>query len=199
MRLFRILPNFVKDMNLIFILTYFMWFLSELLLNRLLRSNHTDRQNADKSSLSLIWITIVVSVFIILFISRRFYFPIFSNSAFKYFGLVIIYIGMLIRLMAVRSLGRLFTVDVTIRKNHRLKKDGLYKYLRHPSYCASLISFIGFGISLNNWIALLVITFSMLIAFIIRIKIEEKVLIEHFGSEYLEYKKATKGLIPFIY
>ena len=186
-------------MNLIFTLTYFIWFLSELLLNRLLRSKHTDRQNADKNSLSLIWITIVVTIFIALFISRRFYFPIFSNSTFKYFGLAIIYIGIMMRLMAVASLGRLFTVDVTIRKNHRLKKDGLYKYLRHPSYCASLISFIGFGISLNNSIALLVITFSILIVFIIRIKIEEKVLIEQFGSEYIEYKKVTKGLIPFIY
>lgn len=186
-------------MNLIFSLTYFFWLLSEILLNRLLRSKSTDRKKADKGSLSLIWMIIIVTIFIAVFISGNFYFPIFSNTAFQYAGLAIIFIGIILRLLAVASLGKFFTVDVTIRQNHKLKKDGIYKYLRHPSYFASLISFIGFGISLNNWVALLLITFAILTAFIIRIKVEEKVLIEQFGSEYIEYKKATSRLIPFIY
>jgi protein-S-isoprenylcysteine O-methyltransferase Ste14 len=186
-------------MNLIFDLTYFLWLLSEILLNRLFRSKSTDRQNVDKNSLSLIWITIIATISISVFISINFHFPIFSNSAFQYVGLAVVLIGMILRLIAVASLGKFFTVDVTIKQDHRLKKNGLYKYLRHPSYFGSLISFIGFGISLNNWVALLLIMFAILTAFIIRIKIEEKVLIEQFGSEYIEYKKVTSGLIPFIY
>ncbi|MHA2328707.1 MAG: methyltransferase family protein, partial [Candidatus Hodarchaeales archaeon] len=34
---------------------------------------------------------------------------------------------------------------------------------------------------------------------LIRIQIEESMLIEKFGDEYEEYKKNTKKLIPFIY
>ncbi len=153
-----------------------------------------DRQDADKNSLLLIWISIIATIFIAVFISGTFYFPIFSNPTFEYRGLAIIFVGIFFRFVAVAILGRFFTVDVTIRQDHKLKKDGVYKYLRHPSYFASLISFIGFGISLNNWIALLLITLAILTVFITRIKMEEKVLVEQFGAEYNEYKKVTKGL-----
>jgi protein-S-isoprenylcysteine O-methyltransferase Ste14 len=99
----------------------------------------------------------------------------------------------------VTSLGKFFTVNVTILEDHKLKQDGFYKYVRHPSYSASLLSLFGYGVSLNNWISLVIVTTAALTAFLIRIRIEEKTLTEHFGSEYVEYKKKTKRLIPFVY
>ncbi|MFT3705096.1 MAG: isoprenylcysteine carboxylmethyltransferase family protein [Agriterribacter sp.] len=186
-------------MNMTFIIVYAIWLLSEVLLNRLLHSNASDKQGADKNSLLIIWLTIAVSMFISIYIAGRFYFPIFANPSYTYTGLVVIVVGILLRFAAIRSLGKFFTVDVTIREGHQLKKDGFYKYLRHPSYFASLISFIGFGISLNNWISLIVITLAIIAAFSYRIKVEEKTLIEQFGSAYIEYKKTTAGLIPFIF
>ncbi len=35
--------------------------------------------------------------------------------------------------------------------------------------------------------------------FLRRINIEEEVLIEQFGQDYIDYMKKTKRLIPFIY
>jgi protein-S-isoprenylcysteine O-methyltransferase Ste14 len=35
--------------------------------------------------------------------------------------------------------------------------------------------------------------------FLLRIKIEERLLIEEFGDAYLTYKESTSKLIPFIY
>ena len=186
-------------MNLIFTITYFIWLISEVTLNRLLRSKSTDKQNADKNSLITIWLTVVSAIFLSVFISIKLHLPIFSNHTFRYAGLAVIFAGIVLRIAAIITLGRFFTVDVTIRKDHQLKKDGLYKYLRHPSYFASLLSFVGFGISLNNWLSLTLVTVSVIIVFINRIKIEEKILIEQFGTEYLQYKKTTNGLIPFIY
>ncbi len=186
-------------MSILFITIYVVWLLTEILLNRFLHSKTTDRKNADKNSLMLIWVTIIATITIAVFISIKFYLPIFSNPVFKYAGLAIIVVGILLRLIAVASLGRFFTVDVTIKQGHKLKKDGVYKYVRHPSYSASLLSFIGFGISLNNWLSLLITIVAILTVFIFRIKIEEKILIEQFGAEYLEYKKTTSGIIPFIY
>ena len=61
------------------------------------------------------------------------------------------------------------------------------------------MSFVGFGISLNNWASLAIVTVSILVAFVKRIQVEEKALVEQFGEEYLQYKKTTSGLIPFIY
>jgi protein-S-isoprenylcysteine O-methyltransferase Ste14 len=122
-----------------------------------------------------------------------------QNDMVRYAGLGLILLGMMLRLMIIRSLGRYFTVDVAIRKDHRIKKTGFYTHIRHPSYLASLVSFTGFGLSMNNWITLLIVTIPVLIAFIIRMDLEEKVLISHFGEEYILYKKSTKKLIPFIY
>lgn len=186
-------------MNLILAITYSIWFLSEILINRFLRSKKTDKQHADKGSVYLIWIIIIVSNFTAVVVSNKYYFPILKDSNIVYIGLLLIFIGIILRLTIIATLGQFFTVDVTIKQNHKLKKDEFYKYLRHPSYSASLLSFIGFGITLNNWISLTLVTILILIAFIIRIKIEERILIEHFGSEYLDYKKNTKGIIPFIY
>ena len=165
----------------------------------MLRSKSTDKQNADKNSLAIIWITVVAAITLATVIAMNFYFPIAVNPVIKYVGLAIIYLGILLRIAAIVGLGRFFTVDVTIREDHRLKQDGLYKYLRHPSYFASLLSFIGYGISLNNWISLILVVVAVLIVFKMRINIEEKALIEQFGNEYLEYRKKVKGLIPFVW
>lgn len=184
---------------MLFLFIYFLWFLSEIFLNRFFRSTKSDKKGIDGNSLLLIWITIPATIFIAFFIASKSYFPICSNLAVKYVGLAVILAGMVLRFISIVTLGRYFTVDVTIRQDHRLKKDGLYKHLRHPAYLGSLISFIGLGITTDNWISLLVITSAMLTVFIIRINIEEKALTEQFGKEYTEYRKDSYGLIPFIY
>jgi len=186
-------------MNLLFTGTYFAWVLSEIVLNRILHSKSSDRKDVDKGSLIVLWTTITVSITLSVFIANNIFLPVLQNPVIQYIGLTMIYVGIVIRIIAIVSLGQFFTVDVTIRVDHRLKKDGIYKYLRHPSYSGSLLSFIGLGLTMNNWISLLLISFSIIIAFIFRINVEEKVLIEQFGSEYMEYKKVTRGLIPFIF
>lgn len=186
-------------MSSLFTATYVIWFLTEALLNRVLRSKSTDRQHTDKNSLAIIWVTVVLANILAVYIAMNFRFLIYSIPAFHYIGLGIIITGIILRFAAVFSLGAFFTVDVTIREDHKLKRDGMYKYLRHPSYFASLLSFAGFGIALNNWVSLLLIIVSVLTVFTYRIKIEEKLLIEQFGNEYLDYKKSTSGLIPFLY
>jgi protein-S-isoprenylcysteine O-methyltransferase Ste14 len=58
---------------------------------------------------------------------------------------------------------------------------------------------LGLGLSLENWISILVAFIPMLLIRLYRIAIEEKVLIDHFGGEYLDYMKKTKRLIPKVY
>jgi len=85
------------------------------------------------------------------------------------------------------------------KNNHQLKKDGFYKWLRHPSYSFFFLSLAGLGVSLNNWYSL---ALNLLVMFIVmnrRIKVEEAALTEAFGKEYEAYMKKTWRLIPFIY
>ena len=186
-------------MNPVFIVIYTGWFLSEMVFIRLLRVKKTDQQKADRGSLLLIWVLIIIGNVSAVFITNYISAPIGPAPAVGYFGLVLIILGVLLRIGAIRSLGKFFTVQVTIKEDHKLKTDGYYTYVRHPSYTASLLSFIGFGVSLNHWFSVLLAGGLACIAFAIRIRIEEKVLVANFGTAYEDYKTKTKALIPFIY
>jgi protein-S-isoprenylcysteine O-methyltransferase Ste14 len=186
-------------MGISFYIVYGIWFLSEILINRLLRSGVDDQKGLDKQSLRIIWITVVLAYASGILIASYLYLPIFSDSSLRYLGLALILIGILLRILVIRSLGKAFTADITIRKNHTLKTDGPYSIVRHPSYAASLLSFIGFGFSLNNWLSLVLITTLIIIAFLHRIKIEEEALLQAFGDEYLQYQQRTSKLIPYLF
>jgi protein-S-isoprenylcysteine O-methyltransferase Ste14 len=172
------------------------WLLSEILINILTRSKKSEAKSHDKNSLSVIWIIIVLSMTIGVYMA--FSFPRFG--AVKYFsGLSLMIIGITIRLITVFSLKSYFNANVAIHHHHILKTDGIFKKVRHPSYTGSLLTFLGLGLTLGNWISLLIIFLPVLCAFLYRIKIEEKALVNNFKEEYIDYQKRTKKLIPFIY
>ncbi len=184
---------------MIFKIIWITWCASEILLNRLMRSNSNDKKGHDKGSLRFIWIMIALAISFGFIFANYIKVPISNQLLISYVGLFIIIVGMAVRFISIWTLGKYFTVDVTIRDNHKIKKDGFYKIIRHPSYSGSLLSFIGFGTSLNNWISLTTVVILIMISFLYRIKIEEKILIGQFGKEYLDYKKNTYRLLPWIY
>lgn len=185
-------------MSLIFLSVYTAWLVSEIMLNKVMRGSNTDQQQKDKGSLTTMWIIIIVSTVAARFVSHTTPWKI-DGQSIPFIGLLVIIAGMILRFAAIIQLGRLFTVMVTIREGHHLKKDGIYKHLRHPSYSGSLLSFLGYGISLNNWLSLAVVFVPILFVFVYRMNIEEKVLSAEFNGEYTDYMKTTKRLIPWIY
>jgi len=173
-----------------------LWFLSEILINIVTRSKKTVSDSYDHHTLRVIWTVIILSISIGVFIA--FSFPMFNEL--EYFsGIFLILLGMLVRFIAIFSLKSLFTSDVSIHHDHQLKTDGIFNKVRHPSYSGSLLSFLGLGLTLGNWVSLLIIFLPVLAAFLYRIKIEEKVLTKNFKEEYINYKKGTKKLIPYLY
>jgi protein-S-isoprenylcysteine O-methyltransferase Ste14 len=62
-----------------------------------------------------------------------------------------------------------------------------------------LISFFGFGLALNSWISLVLVTVPVSFAMIHRMNIEEDFLVAHFGESYTTYMKKTCRIIPYIY
>ena len=185
-------------MKTIFIVVYVLWFTSEVLLGRLRRSSNTDQKRDDRHSLLIIWLTIGISM-PLASVLMKVHAPIMQNEWITYFGLGVIVFGIVCRLWVIRSLGKFFTVDVAIREGHQLKTDGIYSVVRHPSYLFSWLSFVGYGISLNNWLSLAVVALAVLGAFLNRIRVEEDVLTKQFGEEYQKYRQRTKTIIPGVY
>jgi protein-S-isoprenylcysteine O-methyltransferase len=114
-------------------------------------------------------------------------------------GLALILLGLGLRWTAILTLRRFFTVNVAIQPGHRIVKKGLYGFIRHPSYLGSIVSFIGLGLALSNWIALALLIVPIILAFIRRIGVEEQALAQEFGSEYNDYCRTTWCLIPWLY
>jgi len=122
-----------------------------------------------------------------------------GSRVFPIAGLILIICGLLIRWIAIVSLKHQFTVDVSITKDHRIIRKGIYRFVRHPAYAGSLLSFFGLGLCYANYLSILAIFVPICSAFLYRIHVEEKALIDHFGEEYVNYCASTKRLIPGIF
>jgi len=112
-------------------------------------------------------------------------------------GLCLIVFGFIIRWISILTLKKYFTTDVAIRDDHRIIKSGIYKFVRHPSYSGSIISFFGLGLVFVNWLATVILVVPITIAFMKRIKVEERALKNAFGEEYISYRKSTWLLFPW--
>ncbi|MDP3025426.1 MAG: isoprenylcysteine carboxylmethyltransferase family protein [candidate division Zixibacteria bacterium] len=186
--------------SIIFILISAFWLLSEIILSRKRRSATKDSSRLDKSSLRFLWIAILLAVFLGVFLGLKgIGFIRVRHHFLSICGIFLMLLGLIIRWTAILSLRKYFTVDVSILPSHQIVKKGLYKYIRHPSYAGSLVSFLGLGLAFSNWLSSIVIVVPILTAYIYRMQVEEKALIQAFGDEYLDYSKTTKRLIPKIY
>ena len=85
-----------------------------------------------------------------------------------------------------------------VRKKSNLITTVIYRVVRHPIYSGTLISVLGWTILLQSIISMLYFPILFLLYFLDIFR-EERILIEEYGDEYIDYKKkVTKRLIPFV-
>ena len=176
------------------------YLVSEILLTLTRRSRSKTGTRQDRSTLGIIWLVIAVSIMAGVFVAQNFRFGALPHGRmFATAGVVLFVAGLILRWWAIITLGRFFTVDVTIEKDHALVEQGPFRIVRHPSYTGVLLAFVGLALTFRNWAALLVILIPIGTAFIHRMNVEEHALSLALGPRYAEYMKRTKRLVPFIY
>lgn len=114
------------------------------------------------------------------------------------FGLVVFVFGLTIAVIAVGTLGSFYSSTLVIREDHQLVTHGVYRFVRHPVYMGVIIAIFGIPIYVSSLYGFLIML-ALIPLILLRIRLEERLLIEEFGDAYLEYKARTKKLIPFIY
>ena len=118
-------------------------------------------------------------------------------------------------------MGRHFTFEVTVQKDHRLVTSGPYSFVRHPSYTAlsmvvlgSIACLLGWG----SWLAecgilettvlgkafalawLADLTYVPIVMVFSRVKTEDEMLRRTFGKEWEEWASRTPcALVPGCY
>ncbi|KAG2128983.1 hypothetical protein DEU56DRAFT_741644 [Suillus clintonianus] len=135
------------------------------------------------------------------------------------FGTAVVAAAGYLRWSCFRTLGRFFTFELTTRKGHQLVTGGPYSVVRHPSYSAAIMQYIGVVIlhgSATSWLrqsgvlgipGLKVVLLGWLlertvtvVSLVRRINQEEEVVKSMFGDEWKRWAKVVRyRLIPGIY
>ena len=113
-------------------------------------------------------------------------------------GTTIFIAGLLIRVIAQATLKRNYSGTLRIREGHTLITHGIYSHVRHPVYTGVILSALAIPIYTTSLPGLLIALLGIPL-FNYRIGNEEKMLIQEYGDQYLEYMKTTPKLIPSIY
>ena len=94
-----------------------------------------------------------------------------------------------------RTLGRQYSAEFAIQKDHVLVTTGPYTRTRHPMYTGFNVFSLSMAVVSSN---LLLLLFAVLIAvpFPWLAREEERMLIETFGDEYREYMRRTGRFFP---
>ena len=189
----------VSEESVILLMSW-IWALSEIVGSYIiprLRQKGEVKTRSDRGSRLVIWLGIFIAIFLSDYFATHGITPI--PEPFFYVGLFLMITGILFRQYSIWVLGRFFSTKVRIVSDHRIVKEGPYKYLRHPSYTGMLMILLGLGLASRTWLGTIIILalFSLVIGY--RINVEEKTLRVEFGQEYVEYAKKTKRLVPILF
>jgi len=126
-------------------------------------------------------------------------FALFNEiNSLRYLGLFLSLVGFFLMNLSLKHLGKQFSVDVTVQKNHKLITTGVYQFVRHPRYLGIIQFFLGYSLLFLSWLSvLLVICISCLLVW--RLLDEEVLLAKEFGKKWSKYCKNSWKLVPHIY
>lgn len=111
---------------------------------------------------------------------------------------LIMYVSVIpIRAKAVAALGRYMAADIKIFEDHKLIKEGPYRYLRHPLEVCVIIEVISLALIPNSYCSLIFALLVFIPFVMYRTYLEEKALIEKFGQDYIRYQGEVYGYLPF--
>jgi protein-S-isoprenylcysteine O-methyltransferase Ste14 len=113
-------------------------------------------------------------------------------------GLAIQISGLGFASWARMHLGKYWSARVTLAEDHQLIQSGPYQLVRNPMYLGILLGMFGTAVVIGQLRGMLAAT-AVLFALLWKIKAEEKILSNHFGERFQQYKKNAKSIIPFIY
>ncbi len=152
-------------------------------------------QNIPPNIAALILVLIILSIFKVGTLTGS-YEKEFANV--RYIGLGMFIVFSWLQVLAYKSLGNFYAQDIVIMREHKLVSSGLYKYLRHPQYISQILSDLGAGLALMSYLIVPLVLLIELPLFILRARLEENLLRNHFGDEFLKYKKRSGFFIPFL-
>ncbi|MFB6893169.1 methyltransferase family protein [Kitasatospora sp. NPDC056327] len=101
--------------------------------------------------------------------------------------------GVVLRQVAIHTLGRFYSHHVTRQTDHQIVTWGVYRFIRHPAYAGMLSAHVGFVVYFANPLSVLLL-FALAAAITFRIRTEERMLVNIPG--YRAYADGHARLVP---
>jgi len=108
----------------------------------------------------------------------------------------VVIVSLWIMAAALHVLGKQWSLQARVLENHKLVREGPYRFVRHPIYTGMLGMIVAGGLAWSHWIGFLVAVALFAIGTAIRVRSEEKLLREQFGEEFDDYKRSVPAVIP---
>jgi protein-S-isoprenylcysteine O-methyltransferase Ste14 len=117
-----------------------------------------------------------------------FKFEIFPSSIMTPVGVVFLVLGSVLVLWAQKTSRNLDIQNLSKESFHK----GPYRYTRSPTHVGLFLLVFGFGVMINALFVIIATIIASIIAKFVFLEKQENVLIEKYGTHYLEYKKSVK-------
>jgi len=118
--------------------------------------------------------------------------------AFTVAGLVFTVAGCAFAIWARLTLGSNWSGRVTVKEGHELITWGPYGLTRHPIYTGLMTAVVGTALAGGEWRCVVAIVV-ILLALMVKMGQEEKLMLQTFPLAYPEYRQRVKALIPGIF
>jgi len=147
------------------------------------------------------WVWLVIAYFLLLYGPRLPYplnlriVPHVMLAAWSAAALCVA--GLVFAVWARVTLGRNWSGVVTLKEGHELVERGPYRFVRHPIYTGILTMFFATALALGH-LAGFAATLQMFASFWIKLRDEEKLMLQQFPDRYADYQRCAKRIIPFI-
>ena len=106
--------------------------------------------------------------------------------------------GLALRTWSMRTLGTSYTRTLRTDNQQHVVDTGPYRFVRHPGYAGSLLTWAGFGLTSRSVPVVLLVAALLGRAYRQRIVTEEN-LLERELPGYAEYIHRTKRIVPFVW
>ena len=158
------------------------------------------KQGKERGDTTMMWsFYVLFSLSFIIFtgtILEFFFTDEYVSLVVSLLGVVLFVLANVLRWVAIRALGRYWSLHVEIREKQPLIREGPYRWLRHPAYAAFVIEHIAVPLVGNAWCSLAVTLFLFIPMILWRIRHEEKALVAKFGDAYRDYQREAGMLMP---
>jgi protein-S-isoprenylcysteine O-methyltransferase Ste14 len=138
-----------------------------------------------------------IMVLVSFWIQTPWFFSFHNQLSLRIFGLILTFSAFLFLKKSLQNLGKNYSPLFDSHRPGQIVKTGPYRFIRHPVYLANMFILLGYVFSSGSmWV---IISTLWGWGYMLRSIIKEDAFLSKEFPEYIEYKKQTWRIIPFVF